>query len=192
MCGFTIDLAETIQHHIDAVVAIEPLIPDIIQLAEKITACLLQGGKVCWFGNGGSAADSQHFAAELVGRFSRERPGLASIALTTNNSILTAIANDYGIDAIFARQIEALCVSKDIVIGISTSGNSRNILLGLQAAKKLNIYTVGMTGGNGGEMQSIVDYCLIVPSTVTARIQEVHLLIGHLLCDWIEAAFTKN
>jgi D-sedoheptulose 7-phosphate isomerase len=138
-------------------------------------------------GNGGSAADSQHLAAELVGRYTRERQGLPSIALTTDTSILTAVANDYGYEQIFARQIDAHCRPGDVVIGISTSGNSPNVLRALELANERGAVTIGMTGGDGGALRPLVRHCLVVPSRNTARIQEGHILIGHLLCDWVEA-----
>jgi D-sedoheptulose 7-phosphate isomerase len=147
---------------------------------------LRHGGKVLWMGNGGSAADSQHLAADLVGRFTRERPGFASMALTTDTSVLTAVANDYSFEHVFSRQIEAICSPQDIVVAISTSGNSRNVLAGILAARKRGAFTVGLIGAKG-DIGDMVDICLRVPSQVTARIQEAHILLGHILCDWIEA-----
>lgn len=137
-------------------------------------------------GNGGSAADSQHLAAELVGRYKRERRGLASLALTTDTSALTAVGNDYGYDRVFARQIEALCTAKDAVVGISTSGNSANVLEGVRKANELGAFTLGLAGGSGGKLAELADKCLTVPSRSTARVQEAHILIGHILCDWLE------
>jgi D-sedoheptulose 7-phosphate isomerase len=161
-------------------------------MLERIAAGLIRavcsGGKVLWFGNGGSAADSQHLAAEFVGRFRRERQGLASIALTTDTSILTAIGNDYGYEQVFRRQVEALCRPGDVAVGISTSGNSRNVCLGLEAAKALGAFTVAFTGQGGGAMARIADATLCVASKDTARIQEAHILCGHMLCDWVELA----
>jgi D-sedoheptulose 7-phosphate isomerase len=139
-------------------------------------------------GNGGSAADSQHLAADLVGRFMRERRGFASMALTTDTSVLTAVANDYSFEHVFSRQIEALCTPQDIVVAISTSGNSRNVLAGVLAARERGAFTVGLMGATG-DMGDIVDICLRVPSQVTARIQEAHILIGHILCNWVETEF---
>lgn len=149
---------------------------------------LARGGKILWMGNGGSAADSQHLAAEFVGRYVKERRGLPSIALTTDTSILTSVGNDYGYDYVFARQIEALCTDKDLVVGISTSGNSSNVLRAMEAAKAIGATTVGWTGEGGGKLASICDMMLAIPSKVTARIQEAHILIGHILCELIDDA----
>lgn len=156
--------------------------------AAIITDCLLRGNKVLWCGNGGSAADSQHLAAELVGRFRRSRRGLPSIALTTDTSILTAVANDFGYDEVFARQVGALGQPGDVLVGISTSGNSKNVCAALQKARQLGASTVAMTGQNGGRMAVLADVCLRVPSTDPARIQEAHIFCGHMLCEWIELA----
>ena len=162
---------------------------DIEGIAALMIDCLASGGLVFWLGNGGSAADSQHLASELVGRFERDRPGLASIALTTDSSALTAIGNDYGFDQIFARQVEALCRPGDLVIGLSTSGNSPNVLRALEKARALGVMTAGFSGRGGGRLKGAVDVCLIAPSDNTARIQEAHLLVGHILCDLVEARF---
>ncbi|MGB8890154.1 MAG: D-sedoheptulose 7-phosphate isomerase [Candidatus Korobacteraceae bacterium] len=153
-----------------------------------ITNSLLNGNKVLWCGNGGSAADAQHLAAELVGRFRRERRALSSIALTTNTSVLTAVANDYGYDKIFERQIEALCQPGDVVIGISTSGNSANVCAALRKARELGASTIAMTGLAGNRLAALADICLHVQSTDAARIQECHILCGHILCEWVEIA----
>lgn len=149
---------------------------------------LNRGGKIVFFGNGGSAADAQHLAAELVVRYRQERPAMAAIALTTDSSILTACANDYSYDHVFARQVEALVRPEDAVIGISTSGNSPNVLAGLEAARRLGAATIGFAGRDGGKMPSLCDALLVVPSPVTARIQEMHIMIGHALCDLLEQA----
>jgi D-sedoheptulose 7-phosphate isomerase len=156
------------------------------EIAVRMTRAVLEGNTVLWCGNGGSAADSQHLAAEFVGRFRRERRGLASIALTTDTSVLTSVANDYGYDQVFRRQVEALCMPGDVLVGISTSGNSRNVCLALQAARERGAYTVAFTGRGGGAMAGVADALLAVASRDTARIQEAHILCGHLLCDWIE------
>ncbi len=179
-----IDIERKIDEHIEVIRAIRAFSGMLGELGKLMANRLAGGGKILWMGNGGSAADSQHLAAELVGRFSRERPALPSIALTTDTSILTAVGNDYGYEKIFARQIEALCQPGDVVIGISTSGNSANVLEGLKAARDRGAVTVGLTGGNGGSMHALVDYCLVVPSRDTARIQEAHILMCHMLCDW--------
>jgi len=156
--------------------------------AALISEALSRGNKVLWCGNGGSAADSQHLAAELVGRFRRRRSGLASIALTTDTSVLTAVANDYGFDEIFQRQVDALCQPGDVVVGISTSGNSRNVCAALQKACQIGARTIAMTGKSGGRLASIADVCIRVPSVDPARIQEAHILYGHILCEWVELA----
>lgn len=187
-----VDINQAFREHAEVLQETETLIPDIARLAERMSACLEKGGKVCWMGNGGSAADSQHLAAELVGRFTRERQGLASIALTTDTSILTAVGNDYGYDTVFERQVEALCAPSDVVVGISTSGNSANVLKALRKARDIGACTVAFTGEGGGKMAALVDHCLAVPSQTTARIQEAHLLIGHVLCDWVEATHAKR
>jgi D-sedoheptulose 7-phosphate isomerase len=157
--------------------------------SQVVGACLVSlraGKKVLLFGNGGSAADAQHLATELVVRHRANRPAIAAIALTTDTSALTAIGNDLGFDNVFARQVEALCVAGDVAIGISTSGSSENVIRGLEAAKLRGAVTVGMAGGDGGRLVGLVDHAIIIPSTVTARIQEMHLLIGHTLCALLE------
>jgi len=153
---------------------------------------LNQNGKVLIFGNGGSAADAQHIAAELVGRYKVERKGLAAIALTTDTSALTAIGNDYGYDRVFDRQVEALASQGDIVIGISTSGNSANVISALALAKELDCKTIGLSGRSGGEMNVVCDVNLVVPAEDTPRIQEMHIVIGHTLCHLIEQAFSET
>lgn len=161
-------------------------IGQVLEIAELVVDCLKKNGKVMLFGNGGSASDSQHIAAELVGRFKKDRKGLAAIALTTNTSVLTSIANDYGYDIVFARQIEALAQKNDIVIGISTSGKAKNVACGIRQAKKMGLKTIALAGSDGGELAKLADVSLIVPSSVTARIQEAHITIGHILCELIE------
>ncbi|PIU67803.1 MAG: phosphoheptose isomerase [Armatimonadetes bacterium CG07_land_8_20_14_0_80_40_9] len=162
------------------------LIKEIKEAAEIVIGCYKKGGKVILFGNGGSAADAQHIAAELVGRFKKERKALSSIALTTNTSILTALGNDYDFKIIFARQVEALADKKDVVIGISTSGNSLNVVEGVKAAKEIGVKTIGLTGLRGGKLRRVVDLILCVPSLDTARIQEGHITIGHIICRLVE------
>jgi D-sedoheptulose 7-phosphate isomerase len=153
----------------------------------------VQGGhKLLFFGNGGSAADAQHLATELVVRYRANRRALAAIALTTDTSALTAIGNDFGFDALFARQVEALCSPGDVAIGISTSGNSENVIRGLIEARERGAVTVGLGGGDGGRMVQHVDYAIIVPSPVTARIQEMHILVGHTLCAFLEAQLSSG
>lgn len=160
----------------------------IIEIAECVIECLKKDGKIILFGNGGSACDSQHIAAELVGRFKKERAGLPAIALTANTAILTAISNDYGYEAVFARQIEALARKNDVVIGISTSGRAKNVNAGMRQAKKMGCATVALTGADGGELIKLADISLIVPSMVTARVQETHITIGHIICELAEEA----
>lgn len=158
----------------------------ILEIAELMIDCLKKDGKVIVFGNGGSASDSQHIAAELVGRFKKDRSALASIALTTNTSIITSLANDYGYDVIFSRQIEALGKKNDIALGISTSGKAKNVALAIKQAKKMGIKTVVLSGGDGGDIVKLADVSLVVPSKVTARIQEAHITIAHIICEMIE------
>lgn len=163
----------------------------LIKIAEAVIECLRKGGKVILFGNGGSASDCQHIAAEFVGRFKKERPALAAIALTTNTSIITAIANDYDYSVIFARQIEALGRKNDLAIGISTSGKAKNVVSAMRQAKKTGMKTVALTGGDGGELAKAADISLIVPSLNTPRIQEAHITIGHIICELAEQALAK-
>ena len=150
---------------------------------------LKNGKKILLLGNGGSAADSQHIAAELVGRFKKERTALPAIALTTDTSALTAIGNDYGYSEVFSRQLHALANSGDVVIGISTSGNSENVLKALEVAKIKKCKTIGLTGKDGGKMVTLCDVNIVVPSYETARIQEMHILIGHIICNVIDESF---
>ena len=161
-------------------------IESIAQIAELMVDCLKKDGKVIVFGNGGSASDSQHIAAELVGRFKKDRSALAAVALTTNTSILTSIANDYGYDVVFSRQVEALGKKNDVVLGISTSGKAKNVALGIKQAKKMGIKTVALSGGDGGDIVKLADVSLVVPSKITARIQEAHITVAHIICEIIE------
>ena len=144
------------------------------------------GHKVLFCGNGGSAADSQHLAAEFVGRFQKERRGLPAIALTVDTSILTAVGNDYGYDKVFVRQVEALAQAGDVLVGISTSGNSANVVEAIELAKAKGVYCVGMTAAGGGKMAMLCDECIAVPAKITARAQEMHILIGHILCELVD------
>jgi len=161
-------------------------IDDIARLVEIIVTAYRNGGKIVLFGNGGSAADAQHIACELVGRLKLERQALPALALNTNTSLLTAIANDYGYNAVFSRQVEALVTRKDVVIGISTSGNSPNIVKAIKAAKLKGAKTVGLTGRSGGRLAKTADLILKVPSDSTPRIQEMHITIGHIVCEMVE------
>src|SRR5438876_7285840 len=164
----------------------------IIEAASLIISCLQSGGKLLFFGNGGSAADAQHLAAEFVGRFVRERAGLPALALTTDSSILTAVGNDYGFDQVFARQIQALARPGDVAIAISTSGNSPNIIEGVKAARKGYLKTIGLSGKDGGLLAAEADVVITIASTSTARIQECHITIGHLLCELTEEALAEG
>ncbi len=161
----------------------------IVSIVESITTTLKNGGKLLFFGNGGSAADSQHIAAEFIGRFQKERKSLAAIALTTDSSILTALGNDYSFDIVFARQIEGLGQKGDIAFGISTSGNSKNVVEAVKKAKSMGLTTITLTGCSGGQLAQISDICVIVPSNVTARIQESHICIYHSICELVENQF---
>lgn len=165
---------------------LETMVPLILEVADLTSKSIASGGKLILFGNGGSASDAQHIAAELLGRFELERPALPAIALTTNSSTLTAIGNDYGYDHIFSRQVQALAKAGDVVIGISTSGNSPNVLEGIRIAKEQGAASIGMTGEKGGRLAASCTHCFKVPSSNTARIQESHIMIGHLLCLLIE------
>lgn len=164
----------------------EELLNKIEDVAKRCVALYKTDKKTILAGNGGSAADAQHIAAELVGRYGFDRPSIPSLALTTDTSNLTAIGNDYGYDQVFSRQLEGMGQDGDIFIGISTSGNSVNIIKAFESAKKKGITTVALTGRDGGEMAKIADVALVVPSTSTPRIQESHILIGHIICDIIE------
>jgi phosphoheptose isomerase len=158
----------------------------VVVATAEIERCLRGGGKLLIIGNGGSAADAQHIAAELVGRFRRDRGALAAIALTTDTSALTAIGNDFGFEQIFGRQVQALGRAGDIVLAISTSGHSKNVLAGVEMAKRLGLPTIGLTGGDGGELAKLVDYPIVIPSKSTPLIQECHITIGHLICEIID------
>lgn len=170
---------KTIQNTID-------IIPEIEQAIIAISNCISKGNKVVLFGNGGSAADAQHIAAELIGRFKLERQSYPSIALTTDTSCITALSNDYSFDVIFSRQCESLVQKGDVVIGISTSGNSKNVLKGLRVVKKKGGITIGLLGSNGGLISKLVDISIIVKSSSTARIQEAHRTIYHMVCEEVE------
>ena len=183
-------IQSTIRDHLSVVEAFREECAGAIEaISDACIEAIRNGGKVCFFGNGGSAADAQHFAAEFVVRFVRNRRALPSIAFTTDTSILTACANDFGYDDVFARQVEALCRPGDVVVGISTSGTSTNVVRGLEAARAIEgVVTVAFTGQNGARCAELADHALCVPSPVTARVQECHLIAGHLVCDLAEAA----
>ena len=175
-----------INSHLEVFNNLEKCEEQVNRAAELMINSLKNGGTIFIAGNGGSAADAQHFAAELTGRFVKERKGLSGIALTTDTSALTAIANDYGFEAVFARQLEGLGTKGDCLVGISTSGNSPNILKALEKAKELGITTIGLTGRDGGKMKDVCDECLIIPSQITANIQEAHIFLIHYFCGKID------
>jgi len=180
-----------LQAHLDAVATLQGQVPRIVRMGEFIAQSLRQGNKLLLFGNGGSAGDAQHIAAEFTGRFVSERRGLAAVALTTDTSALTSIANDYGYEHVFARQVEALGRPGDVVLGISTSGNSENVLRGLEAARHVGCGVFGLCGRDGGRMNALLgDHNLVVPVHDTARIQECHILIGHMLCAMMDDLFS--
>lgn len=162
--------------------------PPVEEAAARIVEALRGGHKVLLLGNGGSAADAQHLAAELSGRYRRERPGLAALALTTDTSALTAISNDYGFERVFERQVEALARPGDVVVAISTSGNSGNVLRAARRAREMGCLVMGWAGKDGGRLAGLCDLPIVVPSDDTARIQEMHILVGHVLCDLVEEA----
>lgn len=173
----------TKQHILDT----PELLETIRRVADVMVEALQHGRRILWCGNGGSAADAQHLAAELSGRFYYDRPPLNSEALHCNTSYLTAVANDYGYDLIYSRMIDGSCQKGDLLVGLSTSGNSRNIVNAFKKAKELGVITVALTGETGGEMKALADYLLNVPSSDTPRIQECHIMLGHIICEMVEA-----
>jgi len=179
---------ERFNDHLEVLQAVmaSDLLERLDKVAKVVKATLAKGNKVLFCGNGGSAADSQHLAAEFVGRFQKERKGLPAIALTVDTSILTAVGNDYGYDKVFVRQVEALARPGDVLIGISTSGNSGNVVEAINLAKEMGVYCVGFTAYGGGKMATLCDECLAVPAKVTARAQEMHILMGHILCELVD------
>ena len=179
-------VASELAEHLAVASKLQEQIPFIEDLARRIFTSLEAGKKVLFFGNGGSAADAQHLATEFVVRYRRTRRALAAIALTTDTSILTAGANDFGFETVFARQIDALAQPGDVVIGISTSGTSANVVAGLQAAKERGCVVVAFTGAKASPCSDLADSTFRAPSTITARIQECHLLVGHILCEWVD------
>ena len=183
---------DNLQQHLALFQQMADYLPQAESLAHACFDALNKGGKIVFFGNGGSAADSQHLAAEFVVRFKKERRALASIALTTDTSILTANANDYSFDSVFSRQVEALVGENDVVIGLTTSGTSKNINLALEAANELGAYTVALTGRDGGQVKDIAKLPIIIKNDITARIQEAHMFIGHWLCEAIDELVTQN
>jgi D-sedoheptulose 7-phosphate isomerase len=190
MNGFELRVSKMIEASIatkQSLLGDTEVVSTIAKVSEILVNALKQGNKVLLFGNGGSAADAQHIAAELVGRFAFDRPALPALALSVNTSCVTAIGNDYGFDQVFSRQIEALARSGDVAIGITTSGNSPNVLLAVSSAKKMGLRTIGLTGRAGGKLKNSVDYCICAPSNETPRIQECHILIGHIISELVES-----
>ena len=179
---------EALSRHLTVVHELATQRERLEEIAGRMTKALLDGNKILWCGNGGSASDAQHLAAELVGRYRRDRSGLASIALTENAAAMIGIANDYGFNEVFGRQVEALCRPGDVFVGISTSGNSRNVVIALQRARQKGAYAVAITGEHGGRLGSGADSWVRIASSDTARIQEAYMLCGHMLCDWVELA----
>ncbi len=187
------DFEQRVKRSIQASVAVKELLlgnAEVVSHIAKVSSLLVEsfdkGNKAILFGNGGSAGDAQHIAAEFVGRFAFDRPALPALALSVNTSCVTAIGNDYGFDLVFSRQIEALARPGDLAIGISTSGNSPNVLQGLVTARKIGLCTVALTGCTGGKLKDAVDYCICAPSNETPRIQECHILIGHIISELVE------
>jgi D-sedoheptulose 7-phosphate isomerase len=186
-------LESELAEHSELVARTRAVVADEFSLLVRTCSDALRSGhKLLFFGNGGSAADAQHLATELVVRYRKNRAALAAIALTTDTSALTAIGNDFGFEELFARQVEALCRAGDVAIGISTSGNSENVIRGLQAAKAAGAMTVAFTGEGGGRLAGRVDCSIFIPSKVTARIQEMHLMLGHVLCALLEREAERN
>ena len=182
------DIRDAFQASSENFVKLTAMTGEIARTAEQITERVRAGGKVIFCGNGGSAADAQHLAAELMGRFMIDRAPLAAMALSVNTSTITAIGNDFGYDEVFERQLRGIGRPGDVLVGISTSGNSNNVVMAIEAAKKIGILTVALTGEGGGKMAEICDISHRVPSRSTPRIQEMHIAVGHCLCEWIEAA----
>ena len=169
--------------------ALKASAPAVAQAAERVWTALQGDGAVFFCGNGGSAADAQHLATELVGRYLKDRPALRAIALTVDTSALTAIANDYGFDHVFARQLRGLARTGDVLVALSTSGSSINVVAAIDAARDLGVTTIGLTGADGGRMAEACDLCIRVPSTRTPRIQEMHIAVGHMVCELVERRF---
>jgi D-sedoheptulose 7-phosphate isomerase len=183
---------ESLDAHVKAVKLLPALSGRVAQACDAIIKAFINKNKVLLCGNGGSAADSQHIAAEFVGRFKLERRGLPAIALSTDTSILTAIGNDYSVDRIFSRQVEALAQPNDIIICFSTSGKSRNVLEAVKKAREFGCFSIGFLGGSGGALKDLVDIPLVVPTNDTPRIQECHILLGHIICEMVERAFAEQ
>jgi len=189
----SINFEQRVRRSVEASIAVKQLLLNDVEIvsgmarvSEILVEAFRKGNKPLLFGNGGSAADAQHIAAEFVGRFAFDRPPLPALALSVNTSAVTAIGNDYGFDLLFARQIEALGRAGDVAIGISTSGNSANVLQGMAVANKMGLHTVALTGASGGKLKSAAEHCICAPSNDTPRIQECHILIGHIISELVE------
>ena len=179
---------ESLDEHLKVVEEVRALAGEIHAVAEAMSSALRNGHKLLFCGNGGSAADAQHLAAELVGRFMRERRAWPALALNANSSSLTSIGNDYGFDSVFARQVQGLGAAGDVLVAISTSGNSRNVSAAVRVARERGLHTVGLSGRDGGELREMCDRCIVIPSDSTPRIQEMHITVGHILCGLVEDA----
>lgn len=180
-------VGQRLENHLKVVQDMRKIMPEVASAGLRVRTALEKGRKILICGNGGSAADSQHMAAEFVGRFVKERQSLPALALTVDTSLLTAVGNDYGFDCVFSRQVEGLGQEGDVLIAISTSGNSANVVKAVKTAKEKGIYVIALTGENGGILAKESDLCLAVPSQVTARIQEMHIMIIHMICEIAEA-----
>lgn len=180
-------VGQRLENHFKVVQDMRKIMPEVASAGLRVRTALEKGRKILTCGNGGSAADSQHMAAEFVGRFVKERQSLPALALTVDTSLLTAVGNDYGFDCVFSRQVEGLGQEGDVLIAISTSGNSANVVKAVKTAKEKGIYVIALTGENGGILAKESDLCLAVPSQVTARIQEMHIMIIHMICEVAEA-----
>ena len=191
MIDFSNQIIQIFEQSVDTIKKSTSLTSDINNAINLITDSIKNGNKLIIFGNGGSAADAQHIAAELIGRFKLERKSLPAIALTTDSSILTSLGNDYSYDVIFSRQCESLVLKNDVVIGISTSGNSKNVELGMISARKIGAKTIGLLGNNGGIIKSVSDIAIIVNSDDTANIQESHRVIYHIICNLVEKQLSE-
>ena len=191
MSSINDEIIKTITESSNLILNSKKLSEKIEKAVNEIIKCFSTQNKIVIFGNGGSAADAQHIVAEFIGRFQKERKSLPAIALTTDSSIITSLANDYSYDIVFSRQCESLVSKGDVVIGISTSGNSKNVEKGIKTAKSMGAVTIGLLGGDGGTINSIVDIPIVVKSTNTARIQEVHRVIYHIICGIVEEESTK-
>jgi D-sedoheptulose 7-phosphate isomerase len=192
MTDFNNQITQIFEQSVDSLNNSISLKPDINSAINLIIDCIKNGNKLIIFGNGGSAADAQHIAAELIGRFKQERKSFPAIALTTDSSILTSLGNDYSYDIIFSRQCESLVLKNDVVIGISTSGNSKNVELGMETAQEIGAKTIGLLGNNGGRIKSVSNISIVVNSDDTANIQESHRVIYHIICNIVEKQLSEE